>query len=269
MRRLHRLSYLLAPLVLLAPVATAAADEPGPPPADAGQAPAAGAVPVTAHLAAEPGLADPSPAAIESVVATGDPAVLLVTFWAGPPECSGLQRIEVDESAEQVRVGVHVGERRPGEPCTRIAVRYSATVTLQSPLGARPVVDADARPTVPSEYAAAAQAAWAAGDLRRLGTLMSPEAFALLAARPPTAEDDWQPLACDGAPGSTTCEWAGAEATLGVRVDNALAAQGGEAAIVEARFTPPPVESVAIWPYTTAEAAQNTQDQVDEGSSPW
>ncbi len=148
-------------------------------------------------------------------------------------------------------------------------MRYSATVQLQAPLGDRLVVDADARPTVPADYAADAQAAWAAGDQRRLGTLLGPGAFALLAARPPSAQDGWQPLACQGAAGSTTCEWAGAGATLGLRVDNALAAQGREGAIVEARFTPPPIESVALWPYTTAEEASNTQAEVDQGSSPW
>jgi hypothetical protein len=226
-------------------------------------------VPGTTHLVPEPGLAAPSPAAIESVVATADPAVVLVTFWGGPPECTGLQRIDVHETADQVSLGVHLGERRPGEPCTRIAVRYSATVALAGPLGGRPVVDAHAVPTVPTEYAAAAFAAWQAGDLDRLGALVAPEAFALFAAHPWSADDRWQPLACAGAAGSTTCEWAGASATLGVRLVDAAVAAGERAAIVESRLRPPPVESVAIWPFTTAEAAQNSQAEVDQGSSPW
>jgi hypothetical protein len=34
-------------------------------------------------------------------------------------------------------------------------------------------------------------------------------------------------------------------------------------------FFQPAGDDVAIWPFTTAEEAGNTQDQVDQGHSPW
>jgi hypothetical protein len=284
---------LLAPLLLVPlSVSGAAADEPPPTgpaptvPVESGTAPApptppvesgppstepaqpAATVPVAAYLPAEPGLANPHPVPIDGVVATADPATVLVTFWAGPEACVGVQRVVSFETADEVTLTVFLGERAPGEPCTLIARHVATAVTLDAPLGERAVVDGAARPTVPADYAHAAFAAWAAGDHPALHDLANGPALDVLAARPPATDDDWGAATCEGAAGSTICSWSGAGAVLALRVDNAAAAAGAPDAVVEARFSPRQ-GGVGLWPLATAEEAANTQAEVDAGSSPW
>lgn len=93
----------------------------------------------------EPGLLNPIPSAIESValVDGGDGTKLEVRFYNGIEECYGLDRVEVDETAEQVTIGVFTGGRPPGDQaCIDIAELHVTIVTLDAPLGDREVIDA-------------------------------------------------------------------------------------------------------------------------------
>jgi hypothetical protein len=51
-------------------------------------------------------------------------------------------------------------------------------------------------------------------------------------------------------------------------VRNEAVSQGRKHAVAEAFFTDP-AGGVAMWPFTTAEQAANTQTGVDEGHQPW
>jgi hypothetical protein len=273
LRRPARLA-LLANLLLLPftlpAAATAAASDSAPPSSDAvvGDAPA---LPVANHLPVEEDLANPYPVVLEGVIETADPSTVLLTFWAGPEACTGVQRVEVTETANEVRVGVFLGERSPGQPCARIALHSATTVQLGQPLGERPIIDANApsRLTEPAAYAAATFAAWTGGDGGALAEFASSPVAALLGARRAAPEDGWSPpAACEGAAGSTICRWQGTDAAISIRVENAAAAAGDAHAAVAARFAPRD-GAVALWPLTTAEEAANTQAEVDAGSSPW
>jgi hypothetical protein len=123
-------------------------------------------------------------------------------------------------------------------------------------------------PTSPVAYAEATFAAWQGQDRPALERLAQPGVVDLLTARPPRAGETWTGPSCEGAAGSTYCSWSSSDADLVIRVGNEAAAGGEERAVTEAFFTPP-AGGVAVWPLTTAEEAANTQQQVDEGHSPW
>lgn len=96
-------------------------------------------------VVAEPGLLNPVPSAIESaaVVDDGDGTKLEVRFYNGIEECYGLDRVEVEETPEQVTIGLFTGGRPPGDQvCIDIAELVATVVTLDAPLGDREVVDA-------------------------------------------------------------------------------------------------------------------------------
>jgi hypothetical protein len=135
--------------------------------------------------------------------------------------------------------------------------------------GQTPVTgDAAARPDSPAGYAQAVFDAWLQDDAPTIIDLStSATAQRLLNTDP--EPDAWAGSpACEGAAGSTYCTWTSASSQLGLRVANEAASQGGPHAVTEAAFTPR-VDGIAIWPLTTQEEADNTQQSVDQGHSPW
>jgi hypothetical protein len=123
---------------------------------------------------------------------------------------------------------------------------------------------------VPAEYARAAFDAWRHGEGAALVDLSDPEVAQLLLARDVREDESWaaDPTRCEGAAGSTYCTWTSTEAQLTLRVGNEAAAAGAPHAVSEAAFATAEGR-VAVWPLTTGEEAGNTQDQVDDGHSPW
>ncbi|HEY8525475.1 MAG TPA: hypothetical protein VIL48_10955 [Acidimicrobiales bacterium] len=119
----------------------------------------------------------------------------------------------------------------------------------------------------PARYVAAAFRAWRTGDLAALDRYVPGAVLDFLAARAPEA-GRWSRPTCEGAAGSTYCTWSRSETRLTLRVANEPASQGEPDAVTSASFTPP-AGGVAIWPFVTAEAAANAQEQVDQGHSPW
>lgn len=74
---------------------------------------------------------------------------------------------------------------------------------------------------------------------------------------------------CEGAAGSTYCTWPLTDGTeLTMQVNNALASEGQPHAVIAAEVRTAP-DMVAVWPFTSQEAADNSQASVDEGHSPW
>lgn len=125
-------------------------------------------------------------------------------------------------------------------------------------------------PDVPAEYARAVFDAWVAGNQPRIEELAVPSVADLLAARPWSADDGWGDQAtCEGAAGSTYCTWTGASAQLTIRVANEQGSGAEPHAATEAVFSPVPGRTIALWPVSTQEEADNSQQQVDEGHSPW
>jgi hypothetical protein len=133
---------LMAPLLFVPAALAGAASDPAPTAPPPASAPAA--VPVTGHRPVEPTLIDPRPVPIDDVIETADPATVLVTFWAGPEACEGVQRVDVDETPEEVRLAVFLGQRVPGQVCALVAEHAATAVTLAAPLGDRAVIDAHA-----------------------------------------------------------------------------------------------------------------------------
>lgn len=122
----------------------------------------------------------------------------------------------------------------------------------------------------PADYAGAAFGAWVAGDQEELEQRAQPAVAEFLAIREPGTVDPVPDPACEGAAGSTYCTWllADEDIQLQLRVVNQAASEGQPGAVVGAAFIPSP-SGVAIWPLTTQEEADNTQQSVDEGHSPW
>jgi hypothetical protein len=193
------------------------------------------------YLEPQSGLEALRPAELIAVVETADPNQAQVVFWAGSQECEGLDHVTVDETDEQVAIDVVVGRRVPADTaCVDIARRYTTTIELDQPLGDREVVDGEGvvveRPDVPVDYATAAFEAWLAGDSATLRQLSTDPAYEVLTGRPPAAEDGWAPEpSCEGAAGSTYCQWSGTDENLILRVGNEAVANG-EVALLEARF---------------------------------
>jgi hypothetical protein len=128
--------------------------------------------------------------------------------------------------------------------------------------------DARRLPTDPQAYATATFRAWLAGNEARLSRLAAPPVADFLLARAPESTSGWSGPECEGAAGSTYCTWTRPETDIVIRVANEAASQGQTHAVTSAFFQPAG-DDVAIWPFTTAEEASNTQDQVDQGHSPW
>lgn len=133
---------------------------------------------------------------------------------------------------------------------------------------ARPAVETGARAVSPERYASTAFAAWRRGDVATLDRYAAGAVVDLLAARAPESAGGWGQPVCEGAAGSTYCTWSRSETQVTLRVANEAASQGLPGAVTFASFTPP-AGGVAIWPFLTAEEAANSQEQVDQGHSPW
>jgi hypothetical protein len=154
--------------------------------------------------------------------------------------------------------------------------RGIGTAATEVPIGAQTPTEATEAaeedgselPATPDDYATAAFDAWRRGDQEALAQLAKPAVASVLASRAPESPDGWEGPQCEGAAGSTYCTWVRPETQLTIRIANEAASQGQSQAVSGATFAAPP-GAVAIWPYTTAEEAQNSQEQVDEGHSPW
>ncbi|MCX4980432.1 hypothetical protein [Streptomyces sp. NBC_00572] len=83
--------------------------------------------------------------AVESVRVEGDGRQLAVTFWGGV--CS-TYTVKADEQPDRVTVRI-IEKSDPERVCIMIAKDFTKTVTLKSPLGDRPVVDAASGEAVP------------------------------------------------------------------------------------------------------------------------
>lgn len=72
----------------------------------------------------------------------GDPAAE-ITYISGIEQCGLLARIEVDETATAVTIGVYVGDYQPtGDViCASMNGTYRSLVKLNAPLGDREVID--------------------------------------------------------------------------------------------------------------------------------
>jgi hypothetical protein len=123
-------------------------------------------------------------------------------------------------------------------------------------------------PTSPEGYATAAFDAWLHGNDGRLRKLTTGGVADFLAARTPDEPGEWSGPTCDGAAGSTYCAWTQPDTEFVIRVRNEAVSQGRKHAVADAFFTVP-AGGVAMWPFTTAEQAANTQTSVDEGHQPW
>lgn len=193
------------------------------------------------HLEPEDGLEEHAAADVIQVVETSDPRRVLVTFWAGPADCFGLVRATAVESEREIAFEVVAGRRPPvDEPCIAVARLHATEVVLEQPIGDRQVLDQSTpteMPTAPDAYAQAAFDAWASGDANMLARLTSDEAFAVLEDRPWEGDEEWAGLTCEGAAGSTYCEWEAGSERLVLRVANEAATVGQPDAVVEASFS--------------------------------
>mgnify|MGYP001355576106 FL=1 len=88
-------------------------------------------------------------------------------------------------------------------------------------------------PTNSQDYAAAAFEAWVAGDEAQLGRLLTPEASTQLDEINADPAADWEFTRCEGAAGSSYCEWLGPDGTLTFCVGNEAASAGEEHAVSE------------------------------------
>lgn len=156
------------------------------------------------------------------------------------------------------------------------ALSLAGIGVIGDPVGAAPTASTapgaaaavDSRTGSPSAYAQRAFRAWVRGDEATLDRLAAGAVVDFLSARAPEDATGWDATACSAGAGSTYCQWARDETTFTLRVANEPASQGRPGAVTSARFTPPS-GGVAIWPFLTAEEAANTQEQVDQGHSPW
>ena len=66
-----------------------------------------------------------------------------VVWWSGVEPCYVLDRVEVDEQADQVTVTLYEGKdaRSPDAVCIEIAIQKTTRVQLRAPLGDRKVID--------------------------------------------------------------------------------------------------------------------------------
>jgi hypothetical protein len=124
--------------------------------------------------------------------------------------------------------------------------------------------------TSPSQHAQITFDAWVRADLAELEKRGTRAVADMLAARPWSWDDEWdEEKDCEGAAGSTYCTWTGRFAQPTLRVANQRAANDRPHAVTEAVLEPVPGDAIALWPLTTQEQADNTQEQVDKGHSPW
>ena len=100
------------------------------------------------HQAVEPreGLVDVVPHIWDKVEPI-DERTLRVEFYGGVEECEGLDRVEVEETEDDVTITLYTGRVPEAEVCIEIAVLKSTEVGLGAPLGDREIVDGAATKT--------------------------------------------------------------------------------------------------------------------------
>ena len=62
-------------------------------------------------------------------------------YYSGVKECHGLDRVDVDESPDEVVVTVFEGIRPGAQACIELAVEVKTVIELRRPLGGRRLVD--------------------------------------------------------------------------------------------------------------------------------
>jgi hypothetical protein len=143
---------------------------------------------------------------------------------------------------------------------TRSTADTTATeIVTTSPASTRPISPASPSPAI----ATSAFEAWRSGDTGHFEFIADP-AVADFVSVELLQPDGWTGPTCEGAGGGTYCSWVSSEATVVLW----LAYQLGGAKVMGVRLAPPP-GGVAVWPFTTSEEAENTQQSVDAGHSPW
>jgi hypothetical protein len=110
------------------------ATTPAPPPTP----PCAGIAGESVHVAPDP--ADAAAQAVHFDGACGSGTIVHVQYDGGNPTCWPLRRVDVAESAEEVRITLWVGSASGDRVCDASLHRLDTAVTLASPLGSRRVV---------------------------------------------------------------------------------------------------------------------------------
>ncbi|MGI5468325.1 hypothetical protein [Streptomyces sp. CA-132043] len=85
---------------------------------------------------------------LESYAVSKDGKKLTLRFWGGV--CSNYSA-SADQSGTAVTAQVTGKEKKPGGVCVKVAKQFSKTVTLDSPLDGREVIDASSGETVPQK----------------------------------------------------------------------------------------------------------------------
>lgn len=98
--------------------------------------------PTASRVEPQPGQIDVRPIPWERYDKHG-PKTLEFFFWSGVEPCYVLDRVEVEESEERVKVTLFQGRTETDEDiaCIEIAVEKSVVVELDAPLAGRKVVD--------------------------------------------------------------------------------------------------------------------------------
>jgi hypothetical protein len=154
-------------------------------------------------------------------------------------------------------------------PAAAPASPDGASAVSPAPAPASPAVaPAVTHPSTGPDVTASAFDAWRQGNEQLLRDLTTGPVADFLTAREPHETGEWTSLPCDGAAGSSYCPWARPDAQLVLRVANEAASLGQPHAVIGAFFTPP-VDGIAVWPFTTAQQGAEAQSGVDQGHQPW
>lgn len=90
-----------------------------------------------------PGMADVAPRPFDSATASDDGRTVTLLYWSGVEPCAVLDRVELQESDEQVTITLFEGhDPAAGDvACIEIAQQKGVVVQLPSPLAGRTIVD--------------------------------------------------------------------------------------------------------------------------------
>lgn len=110
--------------------------------------------------------------------------------------------------------------------------------------------------------------AWLAGDDQLLRELATGPVADFLTARRPHETGGWTGPVCEGAAGSSYCDWSRPDVLLVFRTQNEPLVEGQPNPVFQAFFMPPG-DGVAVWPFTTADQAADSQAAVAAGHQPW
>ena len=79
-----------------------------------------------------PGLENVRPVTWDHVLVGPDGRTLSVYFWNGPPECTGLADVEVEERTDEISILLWVGDVPGAEVCVELAQLYRVLVLLDA-----------------------------------------------------------------------------------------------------------------------------------------